>query len=54
MRQVGVNTVGLYNLVQMTDAERRTWHDTALGLHDLQRVANSAAEAVNTLATQLT
>jgi photosystem II stability/assembly factor-like uncharacterized protein len=38
----------------MTDAERRTWHDTALGLHDLQRVANSAAEAVNTLATQLT
>jgi hypothetical protein len=38
----------------MTDAERRTWHDTALNLHDMQRVANSAAEAVNTLATQLT
>jgi len=38
----------------MTDAERKTWHDTALGLHDLQRVANSAAEAVNTLAGQLT
>jgi hypothetical protein len=37
----------------MTDAERKTWHDTALGLHELQRVANSAAEAVNTLATQL-
>jgi hypothetical protein len=38
----------------MTDAERKTWHDTSLGLHELQRVANSAAEAVNTLATQLT
>jgi hypothetical protein len=38
----------------MTDAERKTWHDMALGLHELQRVANSAAESVNTLATQLT
>jgi len=37
----------------MTDAERRTWHDTALGLHELQRVANSAAEAVTTLGTQV-
>jgi hypothetical protein len=33
----------------MTDAERRTWHDTALDLHDLQRLANTAAETVNTL-----
>jgi len=39
--------------MQMTDAERRTWHDTALNLHELQRVANSAAEAVNQLASQL-
>ncbi len=38
----------------MTDAERKTWHDTALGLHDLQRVANAAAEAVTTLGTQVT
>ncbi|MGH9220166.1 MAG: WD40/YVTN/BNR-like repeat-containing protein, partial [Vicinamibacterales bacterium] len=38
----------------MTDAERKTWHDTALHLHDLQRLANTAAETVNTLATQLT
>ena len=37
----------------MTDAERKTWHDTALHLHDLQRVANGAADAVNQLATQL-
>jgi len=37
----------------MTDAERRTWHDTALGLHELQRVANAAAEAVTTLGTQV-
>ena len=38
----------------MTDAERKTWHDTALNLHDLQRLANTAGETVNTLATQLT
>jgi hypothetical protein len=38
----------------MTDADRKVWHDTALTLHDMQRVANAAAEAVNTLATQLT
>ncbi|HYB97444.1 MAG TPA: hypothetical protein VEC39_20900 [Vicinamibacterales bacterium] len=38
----------------MTDAERKTWHDTALHLHDLQRLANAAAETVTTLATQLT
>jgi hypothetical protein len=38
----------------MTDADRKTWHDIALNLHELQRVANGAAEAVNTLATQLT
>src|SRR5262245_43122622 len=40
--------------VTMTDADRKTWHDTALGLHEMQRVANGAAEAVTTLATQLT
>jgi hypothetical protein len=38
----------------MTDADRKTWHDTALNLHEMQRVANAAAEAVTTLATQLT
>jgi hypothetical protein len=38
----------------MTEAERRTWHDTALTLHELQRVANTAAEAVTTLGTQVT
>jgi hypothetical protein len=40
--------------MQMTDAERKTWHDTALGLHELQGVANAAAEAVTTLGTQVT
>jgi hypothetical protein len=40
--------------VTMTDADRKMWHDTALGLHEMQRVANAAAEAVTTLATQLT
>jgi hypothetical protein len=38
----------------MTDADRKVWHDTAMNLHEMQRVANAAAEAVNTLATQLT
>ncbi|HET9703844.1 MAG TPA: hypothetical protein VFP85_07420 [Vicinamibacterales bacterium] len=38
----------------MTDAERRTWHDTALNLHEMQKVANAAAEAVTTLGTQMT
>ena len=38
----------------MTDADRKTWHDTALGLHELQRIANAAAEAVTTLGTQVT
>jgi len=37
----------------MTDAERKTWHDTALGLHELQRVANAAADAVTTLGTHV-
>jgi hypothetical protein len=38
--------------VQMTDAERKTWHDTALALHDLQRTANEAADAVSELSRQ--
>jgi len=40
--------------MSMTDADRRTWHDTALNLHEMQRAANAAAEAVTTLAAQLT
>jgi len=39
--------------VQMTDAERKTWHDTALALHELQKTANDAAEAVTELGRQL-
>jgi hypothetical protein len=39
--------------MSMTDAERKTWHDTALNLHEMQRVANTAAEAVTTLGTHL-
>jgi hypothetical protein len=38
--------------VQMTDAERKTWHDTALALHELQRTANEAADAVTELGRQ--
>ncbi|MGH9175730.1 MAG: hypothetical protein ACRD1H_15300, partial [Vicinamibacterales bacterium] len=38
--------------VQMTDADRKTWHDTALAFHRLQAVANEAAEAVIKLGEQ--
>jgi hypothetical protein len=38
--------------VQMTDADRKTWHDTALALHRLQDQANEAADAVAQLGTQ--
>jgi hypothetical protein len=38
--------------VQWTDADRRTWHDTALAFHRLQEQANEAADAVTQLGTQ--
>ncbi|MEO8678419.1 MAG: hypothetical protein ABI665_05195 [Vicinamibacterales bacterium] len=38
----------------MTDNERRTWHDTALSLHEMQKVANDAATAVTALGPQIT
>jgi photosystem II stability/assembly factor-like uncharacterized protein len=38
--------------VRWTDADRKTWHDTALAFHRLQEQANEAAEAVTQLGTQ--
>jgi hypothetical protein len=38
--------------VQLTDADRKVWHDTALALHRLQQQANQAAEAITALGTQ--
>lgn len=38
--------------VQMTDADRKSWHDTSMSLHELQRTANAAADAVTTLGGQ--
>jgi hypothetical protein len=38
--------------IQWTDADRRTWHDTALAFHRLQEQANEAADAVTQLGTQ--
>jgi photosystem II stability/assembly factor-like uncharacterized protein len=35
--------------VQWTDADRKTWHDTALAFHRLQEQANEAADAVTEL-----
>jgi photosystem II stability/assembly factor-like uncharacterized protein len=37
----------------ITDAERRTWHDTAMSLHDMQKIANDAAAAVSALGSQV-
>ena len=39
-------------LIQITDADRKLQHDTALALHDLHRTANEAAEAVVVLNDQ--
>ncbi len=38
--------------VQLTDTDRKTWHDTALALHRLQEQANEAADAVTELEKQ--
>ena len=38
--------------VQWTDADRKTWHDTALAFHRLQEQANEAATAVTDLGPQ--
>jgi photosystem II stability/assembly factor-like uncharacterized protein len=38
--------------INMTDADRKTWHDTALALHRLHGTANEAAEAVTQLGAQ--
>jgi photosystem II stability/assembly factor-like uncharacterized protein len=38
--------------VQITDAERKTWHDTALALHRLHQTANEAADAIAELSRQ--
>ena len=33
--------------IQITDADRRTWHDTAMALHQLQEKSNDVADQVN-------
>jgi photosystem II stability/assembly factor-like uncharacterized protein len=38
--------------IQITDADRKTLHDTALALHQLQRTANEAADAVHEMGRQ--
>jgi hypothetical protein len=38
--------------IQITDADRKVWHDTALALHHLQRRANELADTVNDAWTQ--
>jgi hypothetical protein len=40
--------------IQITDADRKMWHDTAADLHQLQGKANEAAEMVQTAYAQFT
>jgi hypothetical protein len=40
--------------IQITDADRKMWHDTAADLHQLQGKATEAAEMVQTAYAQLT
>ena len=40
--------------ITMTDADRTTWHDTALDLHQMQTKANEVAEMVQNANAQLT
>ena len=40
--------------IRITDADRKTWFDTAKGLHDLQVEANGAAEIVQNASAQMT
>jgi hypothetical protein len=42
------------SLITITDADRRLWFETAVGLHDLQADANRAAEIVQNASAQLT
>ena len=53
-RDVGTKNVRVMpdSAIQMTDADRKTWHDTALALHEMQKTANEAAEAVTELGRQ--
>ena len=39
--------------IQMTDADRRTWFDTAAALHQMQRRANDLADTINDAWSQL-
>ena len=40
--------------IRITDADRKTWFDTAKGLHDLQSEANAAAQVVQDASAQMT
>ena len=40
-------------LIQITDADRRTWYDTASDLHELQLKANDVAEMVQNAFAQV-
>ena len=53
-KEVGTKAVRVSGdtAIQMTDADRKTWHDTSVALHEMLRAIHAAAEAVNALNTQ--
>ncbi len=54
-REAGTTTVRVDNdrLVEISEADRRAWHDTALKLHDLERTADEAGDAVAALGDEI-
>ncbi|HTM34029.1 MAG TPA: hypothetical protein VL263_22110 [Vicinamibacterales bacterium] len=38
----------------MSETDRKTWHDTSMSLHQMQRTANEAADALTVLSGQIT
>jgi photosystem II stability/assembly factor-like uncharacterized protein len=54
-REAGATTVRVDGdrLIEISEADRRAWHDTALKLHEQEGTANEAAQAVVTLGEEL-
>jgi photosystem II stability/assembly factor-like uncharacterized protein len=54
-KDAGSTTVQVHSdrAIELSDADRRAWHDTAVGLHELQATADHAAETVVVLGEQI-
>ncbi|HTK28867.1 MAG TPA: hypothetical protein VL309_04920 [Vicinamibacterales bacterium] len=54
-RDAGTSSIQVSNdrAIQLSDADRKAWHDTALALHQLEGAADRAAETVVVIGDQL-